>query len=530
MPFIVPAVMASQTPAGPAGPNGPKLRTACDNCQLSKVRCSRGKPSCWRCSQSGIACVYSPLRRTGRPPKNSDNSASSQGGKGTSRRGSTNNTKSRSPRVVTQVPSPDSTGRNRPSPHDGTASDVQQARSPATTQRNGTMSSSVSASETSTTNSGETTASQEPAQHSLVSMPTVQMDCGVPDFSALDMDMDLDMGMWVMPCMSDLELHGAHGDITSTIRAVTQSEDPSHFTFSSILASPSDIHDAVGVQAMQSKPALFPFDNNTLRENADETMTNFNFANRPPTTSSSSHNTSHTGTTTASISPNSHDHPRPCSHDETCHRALSELLTKLGDFDISHPGAMQLDGLLCMDRELQRKVRMAIECRRCIEKPSNQNLLMMIYMSLDSLLSLFEKQQRQQNGFPGRSGASLSQNASAARRRSMLPHATQPSHRLQQLDSNDQNMRGHGQFPWTEQTLVVGSFPVDDVVKASFLQRLVLEYIDNVLSILAELDAIADTIMQGVNSIIHKHKAEDIYKRAYFLRARLLLAADMGST
>jgi Fungal Zn(2)-Cys(6) binuclear cluster domain. len=48
----------------------PGLRTSCDRCQASKVRCTRSKPSCWRCSQSGQECVYSPLKRTGRPRRN----------------------------------------------------------------------------------------------------------------------------------------------------------------------------------------------------------------------------------------------------------------------------------------------------------------------------------------------------------------------------------------------------------------------------------------------------------------------------
>ncbi|MCJ1251045.1 hypothetical protein MMC30_008276 [Trapelia coarctata] len=46
-----------------------KYRTSCDRCLTSKVKCSRTKPVCWRCSQSGQRCVYSPFRRIGRPRK-----------------------------------------------------------------------------------------------------------------------------------------------------------------------------------------------------------------------------------------------------------------------------------------------------------------------------------------------------------------------------------------------------------------------------------------------------------------------------
>lgn len=50
-------------------PDGQKFRTSCDKCLTSKVKCSQDRPSCWRCSQSGQDCIYSPFRRLGRPPK-----------------------------------------------------------------------------------------------------------------------------------------------------------------------------------------------------------------------------------------------------------------------------------------------------------------------------------------------------------------------------------------------------------------------------------------------------------------------------
>ncbi|KAI0904503.1 hypothetical protein F4823DRAFT_567646 [Ustulina deusta] len=46
-----------------------KFRQSCDKCQNSKVRCSRDKPICKRCAQRRFSCIYSPLRRTGRPRK-----------------------------------------------------------------------------------------------------------------------------------------------------------------------------------------------------------------------------------------------------------------------------------------------------------------------------------------------------------------------------------------------------------------------------------------------------------------------------
>lgn len=61
-PVPVPASAAKKT-------NGTRLRASCDACQSLKVKCSQDKPSCGRCSRIGLGCVYSPLRRMGRPKK-----------------------------------------------------------------------------------------------------------------------------------------------------------------------------------------------------------------------------------------------------------------------------------------------------------------------------------------------------------------------------------------------------------------------------------------------------------------------------
>ncbi|KAL4882130.1 hypothetical protein BJY04DRAFT_227347 [Aspergillus karnatakaensis] len=48
-----------------------RLRKSCDTCQEAKVKCSQHKPSCHRCLRHRQPCVYSPQRRSGRPPKRS---------------------------------------------------------------------------------------------------------------------------------------------------------------------------------------------------------------------------------------------------------------------------------------------------------------------------------------------------------------------------------------------------------------------------------------------------------------------------
>lgn len=59
----------ASTGADAGAAKSPKYRLSCDQCQNMKVRCSRDKPSCRRCAQRGVSCVYSPLRRIGRPRK-----------------------------------------------------------------------------------------------------------------------------------------------------------------------------------------------------------------------------------------------------------------------------------------------------------------------------------------------------------------------------------------------------------------------------------------------------------------------------
>lgn len=50
-------------------PPAQKLRDSCDKCSASKVRCNKQKPTCRRCEKLGYPCVYSPVRRVGRPSR-----------------------------------------------------------------------------------------------------------------------------------------------------------------------------------------------------------------------------------------------------------------------------------------------------------------------------------------------------------------------------------------------------------------------------------------------------------------------------
>jgi hypothetical protein len=58
-----------------AGSDAPKLRTACENCRQSKVKCNlSGKNVCTRCLRHGLQCQYGFANRSGKP-KGSKNRA-----------------------------------------------------------------------------------------------------------------------------------------------------------------------------------------------------------------------------------------------------------------------------------------------------------------------------------------------------------------------------------------------------------------------------------------------------------------------
>ncbi|KAJ5081086.1 hypothetical protein N7456_013324 [Penicillium angulare] len=50
-------------------PRSVKVRSTCNACQQAKIRCSHEKPSCRRCQKHNLDCIYSVSRRLGRPAK-----------------------------------------------------------------------------------------------------------------------------------------------------------------------------------------------------------------------------------------------------------------------------------------------------------------------------------------------------------------------------------------------------------------------------------------------------------------------------
>lgn len=63
-----------------SAPSGVKLRESCESCAVSKVKCSKNKPTCARCAERGTTCQYLVTQRTGRKARGgSKGNASSHG-------------------------------------------------------------------------------------------------------------------------------------------------------------------------------------------------------------------------------------------------------------------------------------------------------------------------------------------------------------------------------------------------------------------------------------------------------------------
>lgn len=56
-------------------PTGIKLRESCQACAMSKIKCSKDKPQCNRCTEKGTVCQYLVTKRTGRKVRRQDSTS-----------------------------------------------------------------------------------------------------------------------------------------------------------------------------------------------------------------------------------------------------------------------------------------------------------------------------------------------------------------------------------------------------------------------------------------------------------------------
>jgi len=57
------------TPTSLPAAEAPKLRSSCENCGNSKVKCDRGQPTCSRCISLQLTCAYGVSLKHGKPPR-----------------------------------------------------------------------------------------------------------------------------------------------------------------------------------------------------------------------------------------------------------------------------------------------------------------------------------------------------------------------------------------------------------------------------------------------------------------------------
>lgn len=62
-------LFSSVIDAQPRMPRQPKLRSSCDGCGATKLKCDRGQPACGRCVSLDLVCVYGVSQKTGKPPR-----------------------------------------------------------------------------------------------------------------------------------------------------------------------------------------------------------------------------------------------------------------------------------------------------------------------------------------------------------------------------------------------------------------------------------------------------------------------------
>ena len=522
--------MAESTPTSPA--NTQRLRTSCDLCQAAKVKCSRAKPSCWRCSQSGQQCVYSPLKRTGRPKisSTSDTSLQDDGEEGSRQQNKAQKRKNESgwhQRKQQQ----EQQQQQQYGDHSFLAG-LAKVASPKE------MDTALAQSEM--WQSGSTVL--QPDLHQLLDVAQmhpndIMLDFQtsgfdiqdiVPDFEAFDPNLNIggttsprnmsdnrfhsstassaswSSGLWNCPTANDASPDCPAPPTTSMPFSAERSVSRDDFRSRTNVATEDDAPLTTSSNQASEQAGLLSQVNNRPSTVASP-VSHSVFAQPQPTSIGST--ASSESATPGLVQTSSHPNPR---HSSDCYSALSEIMALLSE-DRPEGEGMSLDKLLGLDRELHGTIKRVLACRRCMEKSSNQTMIMLMFMALDTLLCLFEKQQN------------------AAATQTAIPQlfswralATTTTTRSA---AGEDSTRTVSQFPCMDKAILVGSFVVDGKVKTIFLRHLVLAFVENLGSLLSELERQADRVLKGVNRRMAKEIAVDICRRTLFFQGWLRLAS-----
>lgn len=504
---------------------------SCDRCQAAKVKCSRAKPSCWRCSQSDQQCVYSPLKRTGRP-KISSTSATSVKDDGEEESHQQNKAQKR---------------KNGPGWH--------QKKKQQQQQQYGDYSFLAGLAELTSPKEKDTALAQsemwqsgstslQPDLHQLLDVAQMHPGDSMLDFQTSGFDIQ-DIA---------LDFEAIDPNLTFEEKASPRNSSDNRFQ-SSTASSPSWSSGLwnfpTANDASPDGPALPPTSMPFSREisvSRDDIRSRINTATEPHTslTTNSNQASEQAGllsqvnnrlpTVPNPVSQSVFTQPQPTStestassestmpglvqtskysepmHSSDCYNTLSQIMALLSE-DRPEGESMSLDKLLGLDRELRGTIKRVLACRRCMQKSSNQTMIMLMFMALDTLLCLFEKQQNAattQTAVPKLSSWRALATTTSIKTRSAICEGS--THTV-------------SQFPWMDKAILLGSFVVDGKVKTSFLRHLVLAFVENLGSLLSELERQADRALKGVNRRMAKEIAVDICRRALFLQGWLRLAS-----
>lgn len=479
--------------------NMQRVRTACDRCQGSKVRCSRGKPACWRCYQNGQQCVYSPFRKIGRPSK--------------------------------QVAS---NSKSRADVHDDLEEAVQVGQQAI-----------MGAYNTDWRDLNEETA-QQIHDMGIDTDLNATTHLAFSDSSQRHMQpqpitMAHSFQRWpVMPTLAPEQLRHFHmnGSETQFNTVTTPSWEYSDRTET----SPSNLSDSSDFSySPQSSSIIQPQDGDWstitydgLRgrsKSAASSMSTpistdleaIDFAKHPLNGQSKLHaaanalSNSHSKSShlqpilADSKSPDSEAkrralYPTQQSNDaqcsSECYPALSKILARLTDWDAERED-IPLEPLLRLDEELQYTMKKVIACSCCCRgKSGNQAIIMLRILALDNLLRLFEKKQD----------------------RSQKP--TVEAFLIGPASSPGSIQNFQEIFPWTEEPLLLGKYTVSDKVKATVLRQLVLAFVEKLVATLSDLEDEIDISLKDFNRRIAREMVEEISRRAAFIRGILRLASE----
>lgn len=442
----------------PAGKT-PGLRTSCDRCQVAKVRCSRSKPACWRCSQSGQECVYSPLKRTGRPRKHSG-----------------------CPTVFENRGNANLHAQNNP--------DTQ-----VTQQRLDGRKANVD--------------SISNGQWQATGLPQEEQNDPIYDWNTCDLDvrdatldgfdrLDPNPAVGDIPWPRDVSDGSNFSWNAGGTNDWTTSEVASPDFSALLLPSakfpgdglPSPFRETEpGVSSMTSSnllcdlpvPQLLPRTNllRTDFQSTDRAISQWRIP-KPPGAFEPEN-----------IVPQevAHLESHPCCRSKNqCYEALSGVLFHLNDKALESEH-VYLDELLGLDRDLQRTAKRALACQYCMESHNGHTTIMLVFMALDSIVSLFEKQR---DAAPVQSSISETP-----------------------------------QFLQLAKALVVGNFMVENRVKNILLRQLVLGFLDNLGSILSQVERRVGIVSRGVYRRMADEMADDMRRRASLLRGWIHLSTQI---